>query len=169
MEPRANVEAKVGAHGEWTVEMTWHDEDRNGPSQLVIRPTDPKSPPTAGISQTVLRAIQFPKTDMVSSLDEYAKRVPKIDWDTIGGTLADMSADGISDEYLAMLTVAYCVTSKAPKPLETLAEVTGKSPAAIKSHLWQATRKGFLERSPGRAGGRITPEAIDVLSPPTTT
>jgi hypothetical protein len=42
-------------------------------------------------------------------------------------------------------------------------EVTGKSTAAIKNHLWQATRKGLLERSPGRAGGQFTPRATEIL------
>jgi hypothetical protein len=49
------------------------------------------------------------------------------------------------------------------KPLEHLAEVTGKSAAAIKNHLWQATRKGLLERSPGRVGGHLTREATKIL------
>ena len=49
------------------------------------------------------------------------------------------------------------------KPLDYLAEVTGKSPAAVKNHLWQASRKGLLERSPGRVGGKITAEATKVL------
>jgi hypothetical protein len=50
------------------------------------------------------------------------------------------------------------------KPLDHLAELTGKSPAAIKNHLWQATRKGLLERSPGRVGGKLTTEATKVLA-----
>jgi hypothetical protein len=74
-----------------------------------------------------------------------------------------MSADGITDEYLAMLSVVYSAAASQPKPLEYLAGISGKTPATIKNHLWQATRKGLLERSPGGAGGRITPKATDLL------
>jgi hypothetical protein len=41
--------------------------------------------------------------------------------------------------------------------------MTGKSSTAIKSHLWQATRKGLLELSPGRAGGQTTDKARPIL------
>ena len=49
------------------------------------------------------------------------------------------------------------------KSLEHFAEVTGKSAAAIKNHLWQATRRGLLERSPGRAGGRVSAKAAELI------
>jgi hypothetical protein len=37
--------------------------------------------------------------------------------------------------------------------------------AAIKNHLWQATRRGLLERSPGRAGGKTTAKAKNLIAP----
>ncbi|WP_421843662.1 hypothetical protein [Mycobacterium sp.] len=153
-----------GPHDEWTADMTWYEGDRNGPGELVVRATDPDKRPAGGVSQTVLREIDFTKVvDAIRGTQVVAESIPKINWETIGIELADMSASGISDEYLAMLSVAYSASSKRPKPLEFLGELSGKSPAAIKNHLWQATRKGLLERSPGRAGGSVTLKAIGLL------
>lgn len=77
------------------------------------------------------------------------------------------TSGSISDEYLALLSRAYvgAVNEGEPKPLEFLAAIADKSNSAIKNHLWRATRKGFLERSPGRAGGRITAKTSDALMP----
>lgn len=145
--------------------MTWYEGDDNGPGQLVVSPTDPGQRPAGGLSQTVLRGINF--NDAVKTIrkaDEFAGKLPKINWDTIGSELADMSANGITDEYLAWLSLVYSASARStPKPVQYLGELTGKSPATIKSHLFQATRKNFLERSPGRPGGRVTLEAVGFL------
>ena len=163
MEPRVVQSRTIGPHDEWTVEMTWYYDDRHGPGKLVIRPTDPDKRPAGGLSQTVLREVDFAAAvDEMRATEAYAAKIPRINWETIGDELADMSADGITDEYLAMLTLVYCACMQS-KPLEFLAELTGKSPAAIKNHLWQATRKGLLERSPGRAGGRFTMKTVELL------
>jgi ligand-binding sensor domain-containing protein len=73
--------------------------------------------------------------------------------------LVDHAADGsVTPDYVALLSRAYvgAVHQGHDKPLEHLAEVTGKLAAAIKNHLWQATRKGWLERSAGRVDGHVT-------------
>ncbi len=79
--------------------------------------------------------------------------------------LADHAGGSITPEYLALLSRVYvgAVNRGQDKPLDYLAEVTGNSLAAVKNHLWQATRKGLLERSPGRAGGRVTEKGGDIL------
>jgi DNA-binding MarR family transcriptional regulator len=156
---------KVGPSGEWTVEMKWDDEDRNGPSRLEISPTDSKNRPPGGLSQTVLREIDVAgAVKLARKSGELAQELPEIDWKKIGPLLADLSADGISSQYLAVLALAYSAAANRPKPLERLADLTGKSQSAIKSHLWQATRQGLLERSPGRAGGAVTTKAVDLIS-----
>jgi hypothetical protein len=72
----------------------------------------------------------------------------------------------ITPEYLALLSRPYvgAVNQGQDKPLEHLAEVTGKSAAAIKNHRWRATRKGLLEPSAGRVGGHVTDKARQALA-----
>ena len=158
---------KFGPNDEWTAEMSWDDEDRNGPSELKVRLTDPRKRPSGGISQTVLREIDLAgAVSLVRAIPEGDGVPQEIDWEKTGAKLIDLSAGGINDndEYLAALSWAYSSAANSPKPVEKLAEVTGKSIATIKSHLWHATRNGFLERSPGRAGGAVTVKAVEVLS-----
>ncbi|GAA1671249.1 hypothetical protein MMUR_47870 [Mycolicibacterium murale] len=155
---------RVGPHEEWTVELTWFGEERQGPGKLVIRPTDPTNHPQAGLSHTVLREVDFTKAlEEMRDADEFVLKIgPSINWDTIGSELVELSAAGVSDEYLARLSQAYCATG-GEKPLHYLAGITDKTPAAIKNHLWQATRKGLLIRSPGRRGGQLTEKTAELL------
>jgi hypothetical protein len=76
-----------------------------------------------------------------------------------------MEDRAITDTYLALLARAYvsAVSRGVDKPLEYLADLTGKSNAAIKNHLWTATRRGLLERSPGRAGGKVTSKGARLI------
>lgn len=161
---------RFGPNGEWTAHMAWRDGDHNGPSRLIVEPTSPDNYPAGGISQTVLRGIKFGGViDAIrkgreaiaeSAGDEPA---PPIDWEATGTRLIELSENGISEPYLAALSWAYSAAANQPKPLERLANVTGKSPSAIKSHLWHATRAGLLYRSPGRAGGAVTERALRIL------
>lgn len=143
--------------------MTWHDNDRNGPSELAIRPTDAKNAPSGGISQTVLREVDIARAVELVRASEARPELPELDWEVVGPLLASASVLGITDGYLALLSLFYCSAAARPKPLEFLAKLAGKTPAAIKNHLWRATNKGLLERSPGRAGGSLTPKAINLL------
>jgi hypothetical protein len=162
--PRANIKVQVGPNGEWTAEMDWDDVDRNGPSRLVIYPTDPDNRPSGGLSQTVLREIDIAgAVELARKSAEISSQMPEFDWQKAGPTLARLSAAGISDRYLAVLALVYSASANLPKPLQRLANLTGKSQASIKNHLWQATRKGLLERSPGRSGGAVTVKALDLL------
>lgn len=163
----AGVDMKFGPNDEWTVRMTWREGDHNGPSRLLVEPTDPDRYPAGGISQTVLREIKI--TDAIETLRK-AREVaasdepaPPIDWEATGRRLRELSADGLSDGYLALLSWTYSVTANQPKPIERLAELTGKSQAAVKSHLWQATRRDLLYRSPGRAGGAASVKAFRII------
>lgn len=160
---RANIKIKFGPNDEWTAEMTWHDNDRNGPSELLIRPTSAKHRPSGGISQTVLRWIDIAGAVELVRASEAKPNFPEMDWETVGPLLASASVLGVTDGYLALLSLFYCSAAAKPKPLEFLAQLAGKTPAAIKNHLWRATNKGLLERSPGRAGGSLTPKAIHLL------
>ncbi|MDV3129597.1 hypothetical protein M1247_32155 [Mycobacterium sp. 21AC1] len=161
------VTTDVGPNMEWVLAMQWPEGvTQGGPAVLVIYPSDPDSCPPGGLSQTVLREVDFKyAAEKLRRQIESSKR-----WDKsrkrgdekMDALLIEHAADGPSSEtYLALLARAYvsAVNQGQDKPLQHLAEVAGKSAAAIKNHLWQATRKGLLERSPGRAGGRVTPKA----------
>ncbi|EIC67169.1 sigma-70 family RNA polymerase sigma factor [Mycobacteroides abscessus] len=153
--------------GDWVAEMTWDKNDgQSGPSMLVVRPMDPESVPTGGISSTVLRAIdfragaaQFRQASGVT--DEFIEQIkgreakgPKpIDF------VREALAEGITDSYLSLLSMEYLGRVKLgqDKPVDQIAEALGKSPGTIKGHLWQARQRCILEgRSPGRKGGEIS-------------
>lgn len=160
---------RVGKDGEWRVRMTWTSPNiSGGPTRLTVEPTDPDNPPPIGISQTVLRDIQIAeavkRTMNARENQANSKPLRRLDWDETGKLLRRLSADGISDEYLAALSWAYAMTSDRSKLQERLAELVEKSPAAIKNHLWQATRKGLLIRLPGRSVGGVTQKAIDIIA-----
>ena len=148
----------------WTIEMHWsEDETQGGPGSLVIRPTNPDEPPPGGLSSTVLRGIDFrqAKADLHRQLSEHTGEPGDKD------LLRDALSVGITDEYLALLSSEYVarVDSSQSKPVDRLAEELGKSPGTIKGHLWQARKRGLLtEGSPGRKGGRLSPEAVSILA-----
>lgn len=168
-----SVTLDFGPDMEWVAEMQWPEgETSGGPAVLVIYPSDPDTCPPGGLSQTVLRDVDFKDAlDRVRASLSNSKRfenMRKRSHDKLVGLLiANAEAGAITQEYLALLSRVYVgvVNNGQDKPLEYLATTTGKSPAAIKNHLWQATRKGLLERSPGRAGGHLTDKGRQVLEP----
>ncbi len=161
-----------GPNYEWVAEMQWPEgETQGGPAVLVIYPSDPDACPPGGLSQTVLRDVDFKYAlERLRGKLAASKRWQRVRQDTEGkltGLLTSHVASGaITPEYLALLSRVYisAVNNGQEKPLEYLAVLTGKSAAAIKNHLWQATRKGLLERSPGRAGGHLTEKGRDILA-----
>lgn len=160
----------LGPNYEWVAEMRWPEGNtQGGPAFLLIRPSDPDGYPPGGLSQTVLREVDFKGAlDKLRNQLESSKR-----WDRarrqseekVTALLVDHAGGSITPEYLALLSRVYvgAVNQGQDKPLDYLAKVTGNSPAAIKNHLWQATRKGLLERSPGRAGGHVTPRCAALI------
>ncbi|WP_211840363.1 hypothetical protein [Saccharopolyspora hirsuta] len=160
----------LGPDMEWLCEMEWPEGvTTGGPGMLVIRPAGHTGYPAGGISSTLLREIDFRGAvetlrDQLASSDRWAKSREE-SAQKLNERLLEAAQGGITPEYLALLSRVYVgsVNEGQDKPLAHLAELTGKSASAIKNHLWQATRKGFLERSPGRAGGKITEKAAAVL------
>lgn len=159
----------VGPSMEWVAEMQWPEgETSGGPAKLVIYPSDPDTCPPGGLSQTVLRDVDFKY-----ALDRLRKSLAATErWvrrdDNLTAILADHAAgSAITPEYLTLLSRVYisAVNDGQVKPLDHLASITGKSASAIKNHLWKATREGLLERSPGRAGGHLTDKGRGILVP----
>lgn len=168
-----SVTVDLGPNMEWVAEMQWPEgETSGGPAVLVIYPSDPDNCPPGGLSQTVLRDVDFKNAlDRLRSSLSNSKRWERArqrSEDVLTSLLAEHAALGASTpEYLALLARVYvdAVNNGQDKPLEHLSTLTDKSASAIKNHLWQATRKGLLERSPGRAGGHLTAKGREVLAP----
>lgn len=167
-----SVEIDFGPNDEWVAAMQWPEgATQGGPAVLVIYPSDPDVCPAGGLSQTVLRDVDFRHAlERLRGKLAASKRWQRARQDTedrLTGLLTSHAANGaITSEYLVLLSRVYigAVNNGQERPLEHLAALTGKSAAAIKNHLWQATRKGLLERSPGRAGGHLTDKGRDVLA-----
>ncbi|AEM91696.1 HTH DNA binding protein [Mycobacterium phage Aeneas] len=153
------MKVEKDVYGGWTIEMVWGDDLQGGPVTLTVRPTDPDNPPRGGISQTVLREINF--TEAASSVRTVSSLYEG--WEETLRSLSESRR--LTDDYLTVLSAVYSdFTSKGgKKPLEHLQEITGKSNAAVKSHLWQATRRGLLARSPGRRSGSLTAKGEGIL------
>jgi hypothetical protein len=166
------VTVDLGPHMEWVCQMEWPEgETQGGPGMLVIRPADVNNYPAGGISQTLLREVDFRSAlEALRRQLEFSDRWGKQTADSRNKMesllLSHAQGRDITDTYLALLSRAYvnAVSTGQDKPLEYLSTLTGKSYAAIKNHLWQATRRGLLERSPGRAGGKVTGKAANLIA-----
>jgi hypothetical protein len=165
-----SVTTDLGPNMEWVAEMQWPEgQTQGGPAVLVIYPSNPDECPPGGLSQTVLRDVDFKyaldrlRTSLANS--KRWDRARQKNEDQVVALLVAHADEGLTEEYLTLLSRVYvgAVNQGQEKPLEYLAKTADKSPAAIKNHLWQATRKGYLERSPGRAGGHITGRAAEVM------
>lgn len=165
------VTVDLGPNYEWVAQMQWPDgQTQGGPAVLLIRPSDPDGYPAGGLSQTVLRDVDFKAAlDKLRTSLTVSSRITQARERTaekMNGILREHAELGsLTDTYLALLSRAYvsAVSRGQERPLDYLSEVTGKSAAAVKNHLWQATRKGLLERSPGRAGGSVTNLAASII------
>ena len=165
-----NTTVTVELGPQWVAHLEWPEgETQGGPVRLVIEPADPDTYPAGGLSQTVLRDVPFRE-----ALTALREQTGGNRWDRMRTAnrkkmdkllLAYAEEGAVTDEYLALLSRAYvaAVSQGQDKPLDYLAELTGKSHAAIKQHLWKSTRKGLLERSPGRAGGTVTAKAANII------
>jgi hypothetical protein len=157
----------------WVAEMTWSEgETQGGPSMLVVQPSDPEKVPAGGLSSTVIRQIDFRagaaklrelanlEVNFFDSIRKQQAKGPK-PMDMV----RDALAEGITDDYLSLLTLEYVgrVTTGVEKPVDKLAAELGKSLGTVKSHLWQARKRGLLAGgSAGRKGGQPTDRAVEL-------
>lgn len=163
---------EIDLPGGWVAEMQWPEGVTNGgPAVLLVRPADPESYPHGGVSSTLLREIDFKyaadrlRGQLAASerRQKFAEGYDNEQDDRIRAALAD----GVTDEYLALLSSRYVRITGAgqAKPLKALADVIGKTESTVKGHLWQARKRGLLEGSQGRAGGQLTEKATRLLAP----
>lgn len=167
------VTVDLGPNYEWVARLEWPEgETQGGPARIVIEPAKKGTYPAGGLSQTVLRELDFKaaldtlrRQHAGGKRGEKAKAAVRQQMNDL--LLAHSQYREISDTYLALLSHTYvrAVSDGQDKPLDYLAELTGQTLAAIKNHLWQATRRDLLERSPGRAGGKTTAKARNLIAP----
>lgn len=156
--------------------MTWREGDyEGGPLGMWIRPADPESPPSGGISSTVLRSIDFRKAkaklvdDLARNPEGWRGHLKKAKQASSAARVERLRhemAGGVNrPSYLALLASDYIhrVQDGQHKPVEHLAEDLGKPLQTVRGHLWQSRKRGFLLGSPGRKGGVLSPEAMAVI------
>jgi hypothetical protein len=149
---------------EWVAEMEWPDGvTYGGPMTLVIRPAQEGSYPAGGVSTTVLREV-----DLAAARDQLRTQrhgfLPALDHGLDQQIRAEL-ANGLSERLLALVAARYVelVSQGQAKPLDVLAEITGRSNQTAKGWLWQARKRGLLTGSAGRAGGEVTAKARALL------
>lgn len=139
----------------WLVEMTWPEGVAyGGPVELHVRPADPDNPPEGGISQTILRQVDF----RAATRDLRRDRIVVGRDGASDDKLRELAAQGLTDAYLVVVSDKYArlVGAGVEHPMQVIAEIIGRSESTVKGHLWQARKRGILTGGPGRAGGHLT-------------
>lgn len=168
--------------GEWVVAFEWPADaigsNAGGPSRMVIEPIGEM--PVGGLSSTVLRQINFreaaerhreEQARQASARNRTRKDIAifeKLREAERAELRRALSEDGVTDYYLAFLSWQYvqAVGAGQDKPVDNLAEDLGRSLNTVKSHLWQARKKGLLTGgSAGRKGGELSSAAEELLEP----
>ncbi len=82
----------------------------------------------------------------------------------LGERLASLSG-GLTDERLTVLSALYVhfVDVGERAPAQRLAAGFDLNPATVKGHLRAARQRGFLTKVEGKAGGRLTDKAVQIL------
>lgn len=158
--------------GAWVVRMWWPmGPIGGGPQRISIEAAEdaPARDVARGISTTVLRRL-----DVAAALN-VAKQAPEAQrtLDEMAGKLNEMGEaaglaledEGVSERYLALLAIAYTAMadSGTPAPIPWLSRLIGRRPETVKDHLKRARRDGFLTTVAGKAGGKLTDKAAEVL------
>ncbi|MET9213635.1 MULTISPECIES: hypothetical protein [unclassified Nocardia] len=162
--------------GPWEVRMTWRDDAMGGPTGIEIRPAsdEPNSAVQHGLSQTVLRQINFRDAMIYRSRSEKAEPSNSESWHMpmykdrarrLAEDLRRLREDGVTDLYLAALSRMYLelVRQGVRDVSGALAEYTGLTQGGVLQQLKIARKRELLTSMPGRAGGELTPKAVELL------
>jgi hypothetical protein len=153
---------------DWYAVMEWPaGVEDGGPGTLVIKPVG--AHPVGGLSSTVLRQIDFRKAidalrEAIAADHRRSGEHAAVDrW--YADRLRSALADGVTDDYLALLSSEYvrAVKRGQARVNDYLAEVVGKPVSTVRGHLWQARTREFLSGSPGRKGGNLGPDAEAIM------
>ncbi|MER5551571.1 hypothetical protein ABT001_07810 [Streptomyces sp. NPDC002793] len=153
--------------GSWKVTL-WRPlaGSSGGPQEIRIEPHEDGDPQeiARGVSTTVLRQIDTAAFAAdVASVAETAVAA-KTAVERFREQLAGLPR-GLSDEYLAVLSALYVRSVDVGRraPIHDLEVWTGSKQATLKGHLRTARQRGFLTKVEGKAGGRLTGKAIEIL------
>ena|GEM_PF-1762312 len=158
---------------DWVVVMEWPAGVENGgPAKLTIKPIGDM--PVGGLSSTVLRRLDFGSAieklreqiaaDGTRDKTTAATSAAIAEWRA--GRLRAALADGVGDDYLALLADEYvrAVNRGQAKVNDYLAELIGKPVSTVRGHLWRARKQHLLmDTDPGRKGGQLGPEAKKIV------
>lgn len=163
--------------GPWQVHMEWpRATDQGGPRWITVRPRPDASEDelAGGISSTILRQVDFTAAgtawrQAAARLDP--DRAELIDLANRSIVLsqalrAEFERNGMSDEYMALLAVAYGeVVSAGERSVNAnLAALVGRRPETVRGHVKAARARGFLSSVKARAGGHASDEAREIAS-----
>lgn len=138
---------------------------------MTVEPVDGAEPRdlARGISTTVLRRLDIAAALTLAKMAPEAQRTFEDLTRQVeaAGEAAGrlLSAEGVSERYLATLTLAYSAMAEggAPAPIPWLARLIERRPETVKDHLKKARRDGYLGTLAGKAGGEVTDKAKAVL------
>lgn len=169
---RLNVTQEIGP---WQVAMAWpRGADQGGPFWIDVRPNPSARPEdlAGGLSSTVLRKVDFRAAGeqwraLHDTSAEHRELVAGLgdDFGDVSHALRIGVADGLTDEYLALLAATYVAAVRLGRESVTqnLAEMVGRRPETIRAHLKAARAQGLLTSVKARAGGRLTEKAEEIL------
>ncbi|WP_167152469.1 Rrf2 family transcriptional regulator [Streptomyces sp. MBT27] len=159
--------------GRWRVSFAWKpDADPgSGPHRMQVDPVAGYNPDPVGVSSTVMRQIDFRRAGELFRLSlpdaEQANEETRAQWVESSGTaLRDAASKGVTDLYLALLADTYVrlVQVGERSVTATLADMAAKKPDTIRTHLKEARKRDLLSSIPGKAGGRLTKAARDLIN-----
>lgn len=148
----------------WKITMAWGPL-HGGPQRLLVEPLDPANPPEGGISQTLLRELNFQST-LATLRGVHAMAEHGGAWQAkADAKLREVSAEGLSDRFLSLFAWHYVsrVDSGESGVPAAIADVLGKSVPTVKAYVGHARRRGLLTGKSSRAGGELTDKAEQIL------
>lgn len=108
-----------------------------------------------GVSTTVLRQINI--AEVVAEVEPLLGklRTAKKSIEESQKVFSDLLKEGITDEYLAVLSMYYVDSVNMGKraPIQDLVIWTGRNQATLKGHLREARKRQILTKVEGKAGG----------------
>lgn len=143
------------------------DATTGGPRSVYVEAAEDAEPQeiSRGVSTTVLRQINI--AEVVAEVEPLLGklRTAKKSIEESQKVFSDLLKEGITDEYLAVLSMYYVDSVNMGKraPIQDLVIWTGRNQATLKGHLREARKRQILTKVEGKAGGQLTEKALSLL------